>query len=78
MDRPFVEQSAAEYFRELIEAALSHQRVDAGELTAYYLVNLLCGFVRADRSDGTSLGLNEWRSISGPIGMRTGIRDYGF
>lgn len=39
-------ESAAEYFRSLVEAALDHQRVRAGELTSYYLVNLLCGYVR--------------------------------
>lgn len=39
-------ETAAEYFRSLVESALDHQRVKAGELTSYYLVNLLCGYVR--------------------------------
>lgn len=39
-------ESAAEYFRSLVESALDHQHVRAGELTSYYLVNLLCGYVR--------------------------------
>lgn len=39
-------ESAAEYFRPLVESALDHQHVKAGELTSYYLVNLLCGYVR--------------------------------
>jgi hypothetical protein len=65
MDRPFVEQSAAEYFKELVEDALMNQRVDAGELTSYYLVNLLCGFVRADRGDAATIE-------SEPLALRLG------
>ncbi len=41
-------ESPIEYFKEMIEAALEHQRVQTGELTEYYLVNLLAGFARAD------------------------------
>jgi hypothetical protein len=49
MDRPLVgEQAPAEYFKELVESALARQHVQAGDLTAYYLVNLLCQFVRPD------------------------------
>ena len=49
MDRPLLrEQAPAEYFKELVESALARQHVQAGDLTAYYLVNLLCQFVRPD------------------------------
>ncbi|HVL67272.1 MAG TPA: hypothetical protein VM364_08410 [Vicinamibacterales bacterium] len=49
MDHPIVrEQTPAEYFKELVDSALAHQRVQAGDLTAYYLVNLLCQFVRLE------------------------------
>ena len=49
MDRPLLrEQAPAEYFKELIESALARQHVRAGEFTSYYLVNLLCQFVRPD------------------------------
>ena len=49
MDRPFLrEQAPVEYFKELIESALARQHVHAGEFTSYYLVNLLCQFVRPD------------------------------
>lgn len=49
MDRPLLgEQTPAEYFKELVDAALARQRVAAGDLTSYYLVNLLCQFVRLD------------------------------
>jgi hypothetical protein len=49
MERPLVrEQTPAEYFKELVDSALDRQHVQAGDLTAYYLVNLLCQFVRLD------------------------------
>lgn len=53
MERPLLrEQSPAEYFRELVESALTRQHVPAGDLTEYYLVNLLCQYVKLDgRSD---------------------------
>ena len=41
-------QTPAEYFKDLIEAALARQHVRANELTAFYLVNLLCRFMRPD------------------------------
>lgn len=46
------EQSPAEYFKELLDSALARQHVTAGDLTGYYLVNLLCQFVRADACEG--------------------------
>ena len=42
------EQTPAEYFRELVESALQRQHLQAGNLTEYYLVNLLCQYVRLD------------------------------
>ncbi len=47
-------ESPSEYFRELVESALQHQHLAAGELTSFYLVNLLTGFVHFDRSDAAS------------------------
>jgi hypothetical protein len=53
MDRPLLhEQAPAEYFKELVEAALHRQHVEAGDLTAYYLVNLLCQYVRPEPRGG--------------------------
>ena len=53
MESPLLhEQSPAAYFKELLDSALARQHVTAGDLTAYYLVNLLCQFVRADACDG--------------------------
>jgi hypothetical protein len=56
MDRPLLrEQAPAEYFRELVETALTRRHVQAGDMTAYYLVNLLCQFVRPDVRHGFGL-----------------------
>ena len=56
MDRPLVhEQPPAEYFKELVESALARQHVEAGDLTSYYLVNLLCQYVRPEARSGTGL-----------------------
>ncbi len=56
MDRPLLrEQAPAEYFKELVDSALARQRVQAGDLTAYYLVNLLCQFVRPDAGGANAL-----------------------
>lgn len=49
MEHPLLrEQSPAEYFKELVDAALARQHVSADEFTAYYLVNLLCRYVRPE------------------------------
>jgi hypothetical protein len=42
------EESPAEYFKALVDGALARQRLQAGDLTAYYLVNLLLQFMRFD------------------------------
>ena len=53
MDRPLLhDQAPAEYFKELVDQALARQHVEAGQLTAYYLVNLLCQYVRLDARTG--------------------------
>jgi hypothetical protein len=55
-------QTATEYFRELVESAMLNQRVSAGELTSFYVVNLLTGFVHLDRSPAAG--------EEGPLGVR--------
>lgn len=40
------DQTPEAYFKDLIGAALTRQHLHATELTEYYLVNLLCRFVR--------------------------------
>jgi hypothetical protein len=55
MEGPLLrEQAPAEYFRELVDAALARRRVKAGDLTAFYLVNLLCEHVRPDARRGSA------------------------
>jgi hypothetical protein len=49
MERPLMrEEAPAEYFKELVDSALARQHLQAGDMTAFYLVNLLCRFVRPD------------------------------
>jgi len=49
MDRPLLrEETPVEYFRELVESALARQRLQTGDLTEFYLVNLLCQYIRID------------------------------
>lgn len=38
-------ESPVEFFRELVDGALAHQHVEATELTAFYIVQLLAGFL---------------------------------
>jgi hypothetical protein len=38
-------ESAVEFFKELVDGALAHQRLAANELTAFYVVQLLASFV---------------------------------
>src|SRR5258708_14163200 len=42
----FRRESAVEYFRELVDGALSHQGLATQELTAYYVVQLLPSFLQ--------------------------------
>ena len=57
------EQAPAEYFKELVVSALARQHLQAGDLTEYYLVNLLCQFVRPD-------ALNRFAGDAEPLAFR--------
>src|SRR5688500_18605152 len=57
----FRNESPTEYFRDLVETAMQHQRLAARELTSFYLVNLLAGFIRVDRSAA---------AVEEPLGVR--------
>jgi hypothetical protein len=50
------EQTPVEYFKEMVEAALARQHLQAGDLTEYYLVNHLCQYVRLDASSDIEHG----------------------
>ena len=41
-----MDHTPTEYFKELVESALSRHQLQANELTSYYLVDLLCRFMR--------------------------------
>ena len=66
-------ESPAEYFRDLVESAMKRQHLAAQEVTAFYLVNLLTGFMHATRSSSPGpeepLGLRFVRALQA-AGMR--------
>jgi hypothetical protein len=79
-----VENTPTEYFRELVESALSRQQMRANELTSYYLVDLLCRFVRPDQRipycDDTAepLAFRLRRALeSGGLEQRARLRNLG-
>jgi hypothetical protein len=79
-----VDQTPTEYFRELVESALTRQQLRPNELTSYYLVDLLCRFVRPDRripfADDTAepLALRLGRALeSGGMEQRARLRNLG-
>ena len=53
VDAVLREQTPAEYFKEQVESALARQHLQAGDMTEYYLVNLLCQYVRLDQAAQT-------------------------
>jgi hypothetical protein len=61
-----VDNTPTEYFKDLVETALSRQQLRANDLTSYYLVDLLCRFVRPDRRIPFSDDSNE------PLALRLG------
>ena len=85
MDDPLLpEQTPVEYFRDLIESALSRQHLRATELTSYYLVDLMCRFMRPDRripfheDAGEPLALRLARALdSGGLEQRARLRNLG-
>lgn len=81
MDTPIVrEQTPAEYFKELVDTALHHQRLRAGDLTTFYLVNLLCQFIRLEAAAETDvpLAFRLGKALqSGGMEQRTRLRSLG-
>ncbi len=77
------EQAPVEYFKELVEAALARQHLQAGNLTEYYLVNLLCQFVRPDAAsrfgvDGEPLAFRLGQALkTGGSEQRARLRSLG-
>src|SRR5437867_11957381 len=75
----FRRESAVEYFKELVEGALAHQHVNAGELTSFYVVQLLTGFIqRSANNEGEPLALQLAEALeSGGNRQRATLRPVG-
>jgi hypothetical protein len=72
--------SAVEYFRELVEGALAHQRLAAGELTSFYVVQLLTQFMQRRAGDGGAepLGMRLLQALErGGTQQRTSLKEIG-
>src|SRR5687767_5803356 len=79
-DALFRRESPTEFFRELVETAMQNQRVSAHELTSYYVVNLLTGFVHSDAqtANGEPLGPRLARALqSAGVTQRDALRQVG-
>jgi len=74
-------ESAVEFFRELVDGALAHQRIAATELTAFYIVQLLAGFLERrpdDPDDEEPLALRLAQVMDrGGLQQRAGLRQIG-
>jgi hypothetical protein len=74
-------ESAVEYFKELIDGAIAHQHVAAGELTSFYLVQLLAGFMQrpaADVGEDEPLAFRLARALErGGTEQRTSLKRIG-
>jgi hypothetical protein len=71
-------ESAIEYFKELVDAALARQRIAAGELTAFYVVHLLAEFLRRPADDAEPLALKLARAFdSGGEQQRATLKEVG-
>jgi hypothetical protein len=79
----FRRESAVEYFKELVDGAIEHQRLHATELAAYYVVQMLAAFAerptperRAD--DETPLAIRLAEALdSGGVKQRVGLKQVG-
>ncbi len=72
--------SAVEYFKELVDGALAHQRIEAQELTTFYIVHLLAGFLQRsdDAGDDAPLALRLARAMeTGGARQRAGLKQVG-
>jgi len=72
-------ESASEYFKELVEGAIAHQRIAAGELTSFYVVNLLTGFLqRPAEEDETPLAFRLAEALDAAgVRQRSSLKQIG-
>jgi hypothetical protein len=74
----FRHESAVEYFKELVETALAHQHVAAGELTSFYVVQMLSGFLQRPMEDEAPLALRLAEALDADgLRQRTSLREVG-
>ena len=77
----FRRESAVEYFKELVDGALSHQGLATQELTAYYVVQLLASFLQrgiGPAHDATPLGVRLARALDGGgVQQRASLKEIG-
>lgn len=81
-DAVFRRESAVEYFKELVDGALSHQGVATQELTAYYVVQLLASFLQrrepSPDEDITPLAIRLRRALdSCGLRQRASLKEIG-
>jgi hypothetical protein len=72
-------ESPVAYFKELVESAMSHQGLSAGEMTSFYLVRLLAGYIHLDSTDeDEALGIRLAKALqAGGAQQRDGLRRVG-
>jgi hypothetical protein len=74
-------ETPTEYFKELVETAMERQHVAVRDLTAFYLVNLLTGFVHFDRSSSVAgdepLGIRLARALQAGGSAQRELREVG-
>jgi len=77
----FRRESPVEYFKELVDGALSHQGFATQELTAYYVVQLLASFTQRpsiDDPDDMPLAVRLARALeSGGVRQRASLKEIG-
>ena len=81
-DVVFRRESAVEYFKEMVEGALANQGLATQELTAFYVVQLLTGFLQRsvdeEHVDEAPLALRLGRAFeSGGVRQRESLRQIG-
>ena len=75
----FQRESAVEYFKELVDRALTHQGVATQELTSYYVVQLLARFLQQPESyDDGPLSVRLVQALeSGGMRQRASLKQIG-
>ena len=74
------QESAIEYFKELVEDAIAHQGLATGELTAFYVVHLLASFLQRpeDAVEDGPLALRLGRALErGGVEQRASLKQIG-